>query len=125
MSLDDIHVRREELIQHVRDVETKKSVEEHEMKMPDAYVDLTNDEMEYTGGWSWKEFAGAIVVAALIRSAIAVATPMVGFYSAGASISTSIGSQSGLLAIGLSGAAKSAGVAVATYIGKETFNSIF
>lgn len=113
------------MIQHVRDAEAKRSVEEHEMKMPETYMELTSDEMEYTGGWSWKEFAGAVVVAALIGSAVAVATPMIGFYSAGASISTSIGSQSGLLAVAMSGATKSVGVAVATYVGKETFNSIF
>lgn len=125
MSLEDIHVRREELIQRIHDAEAAREAEDYEMKMPETYVDITSDEMEYTGGWSWKEFAAAVTVGALIGAAIAIGTPMFGFYSAGSSIGTAIGSQSGLLGVAMSGAAKSAGVAVATYLGKETFNSIF
>ncbi len=43
---------------------------ENAMVMPNEYTDMSETEMNYDGGWSWKTFVGILGVAAAVGTAV-------------------------------------------------------
>ena len=68
--VDSNHDRKQVMIERLHEHESSMYPDSHELVMPTQYVDLSEDEIEYTAGWSWKEFTGAVSVAAIVAISV-------------------------------------------------------
>ncbi|MBE6522345.1 MAG: hypothetical protein E7Z62_04365 [Thermoplasmata archaeon] len=50
----------------------------HEMKMPTNYVDMSESEMEFDGGWSWGKFFATVAIVGVAIACCGVAGVLVG-----------------------------------------------
>ena len=78
----------------------------HQMKMPMNYVDMSAEEIEFDGGWSWKKFFVGVAIAGAVLCVGGAAVGLIG----GAMLSTTIAAGGGIsmvagFGIGLGGVA--------------------